>query len=304
MEFTSLANRFGFQEAFVFPTEPFLHYKRRLEDGALHSGGSGLAFDLHTDYPWANAILTLVMAYRPYPADAAVSGFYVSSNRGFHAAGKLIQTLKAKGVRAERVYVPVRELLTRGGVGLPLKNGLTAIPGYGTRYSVQTVLLDLPDAAYTEPRELPQIPCERCHACQNVCGCGAITNGGFDFRVCARAYMNGEVMEDWVMANMTTILGCELCQRACPVNREIPDDPDVPEAFDLARLLRGDVKPALEIVGVNLKKHGLLQQQACVVAARQGRKELLPFIEPLLTDEREAVRAAARYAISRLQSGE
>lgn len=302
MEFALLASRFGFQEAFVFPTEPFLHYKRRLEDGALHSGGSGLAFDLAMEYPWANAILTLVMAYRPYPAGAAVSGFYGASNRGFHAAGKLMKTLKEQGVRAERVYVPVRELLTRGGVGVPLKNGLTAIPGYGTRYTVQTVLLDIPDAAYTEPRELPQIPCEHCHACQTACGCGAISESGFDFRVCARAYMNGEPMESWVMEHMTTILGCELCQRACPVNREIPDDLNVPEAFDLARLLRGDVKPALEIIGVNLKKHGLLEQQACVVAARQGRKDLLPLIEPLCSDKREAVRAAARYAANQLQS--
>lgn len=204
MELITEAKRYGFDKAFILPTEPFLHYKRRLEDGALHSGGSGLVQDVHGQHPWANAILTLVMAYRPYPEGASVSGFYASSNRGYHAAGRLLKTLEERGVRAERVYVPVRELLMRAGVGLPLKNGLTAIPGYGTRYTVQTVLLDLPDAVYTEPSELPQIPCEKCHACQNVCGCGAITDGGFDFRVCARAYMNGETMEDWVMARMTT----------------------------------------------------------------------------------------------------
>lgn len=301
MELASLAEQYGFNEAFLFPTEPFLYYERRLSDGALHSGGSALVQDVHNLYPWANTILTLIMAYRPYPADAAVSGFYVSSNSGFHAAGKLIKTLKERGVRAERVYVPVRELLVRGGVGLPLKNGLTAIPGYGTRYSVQTVLLDTAYAAYTKPREMPSVPCECCHACQRACGCGAILDGGFDFRVCARAYMNGETMEEWVMAHMTTILGCELCQRACPVNRAVAEDPDVPEAFALEKLLAGDVKPALEIVGANLNKNGLLQQQACVIAARQGRQELLPLIEPLLNDAHESVRAAARYAAERLR---
>jgi epoxyqueuosine reductase QueG len=66
--------------------------------------------------------------------------------------------------------------------------------------------------------------------------------------------MGGEPMEDWVMDAMTSILGCELCQSICPYNREIEPVSDVPEVFALEKLLSGDVKPALKIVGTNLNK--------------------------------------------------
>ena len=113
--------------------------------------------------------------------------------------------------------------------------------------------------------------------------------------------MGGDPMEPWVMDAMTCILGCELCQSICPYNREIEPVSDVPEVFALKKLLSGDVKPALKIVGTNLNKNGRLIQHACVMAAKLGRKDLLPLIEKLLEDQREGVRAAAAYAVKRLR---
>ena len=107
-------------------------------------------------------------------------------------------------------------------------------------------------------------------------------------------------MGEWVMDAMATMLGCELCQNVCPYNRLILPQGELPEAFALERLLGGDDKPALALVGVNLKKNGRLQQHACVMAAKLGRKDLLPLIRELADDPREAVRAAARYALGRL----
>jgi HEAT repeat protein len=56
----------------------------------------------------------------------------------------------------------------------------------------------------------------------------------------------------------------------------------------------------LEIVGKNLNKKGRVIQHACVIAARMGRTDLIPLIEPWLTDEREGVRVAAAYALKKL----
>lgn len=295
------AKELGFAEAFVFPTEPFPHYERRLADGALHHVGQDLTADVRAAEPWANAILALILPYRPYPDSVPVSGNYPSSNAAYHASNKLIRTLSEQSVRAKRAYVPIRELLIRSGVGVPLKNGLTFIPGYGTRYSVQTLLIDLPDAAFTSIQTPVEPPCAKCHVCEYVCPSKAISDNGYDYAKCARAYMGGEPMEDWVMDAMTSILGCELCQSVCPCNRGIEPVSDVPEAFALERLLSGNVKPALEIVGTNLNKNGRLIQHACVIAAQQGRKDLLPLIEKLLNDQREGVRVAAVYALERLK---
>jgi epoxyqueuosine reductase QueG len=296
MNIREMAKEFGFAETFVFSTEPFTHYKRRLTDGALHHAGTDLTADVRAKEPWANAILALILPYRPYPDSVPVSGNYPSSNKAYHVANKLMRALNEQGIHAKRAYVPIRELLIRNGVGVPLKNGLTYIPNYGTRYSVQTLLIDLPEVEFSPVQTQEEPFCAKCHACQKVCPSSAISDSGYDYKTCARAFMGGEPMEDWVMDAMTSILGCELCQSICPYNREIEPVPDVPEAFALEKLLSGDVKPALEIVGTNLNKHGRLIQHACVMAAKQGRKDLLPLIEKLLEDQREGVRVAAAYA--------
>ena len=301
MNLAERAKEYGFAEVFVFSPEPFAQYERRLSDGALHPSGSGLIADVRGQEPWANAILTLILPYRPYPDFVPVSGNYPASNKAYHAANRFLGALKEDGVQAKRAYLPVRELLIRNGAGVPLKNGLTAIPPYGTRYCVQTLLADLPNVGYTAVKTLPEPPCAHCHACEKACPSGAITGEGYDYTACARAYMGGETMEEWVMDALTSILGCELCQAACPCNRGIEPLEEMPGAFALEKLLAGDCAEALEIVGVNLKKNGRLIQHACVIAAKQGRRDLLPLIEKLLSDPREAVRAAARFAIDRLQ---
>lgn len=302
MNLQMLAKEYGFAECFVLTTEPFRYYERRLQNGALHSAARDLTIDLQQSAPWANALLALIYPYRPYTDDIPVSGNYPSSNASYHAAGKILRRLKDAGIRAERAEVPVRELLLRSGAGSPLKNGLTYLPGFGTRYSVQTLLAELPEPVNTPLREPEPVRCAGCRACERICPSGAISGEGYDFRSCARAYMGGDPMEDWVMDALTCVLGCELCQKVCPYNTGVEPIADWPEAFRLEELLRGNVKPALEIVGKNLNKQGRIIQHACVVAAKQNRTDLIPLIEPLLEDSREGVRIAAGYALKRLQA--
>ena len=302
MNILQLATEYGFSGCFVFTTEPFCYYERRLKNGALHSAARELTIDLKEASPWANALIALIYPYRPYTDDIPVSGNYPSSNASYHASAALMKRLKAAGVRAERAEVPVREMLLRSGVGSPLKNGLTYLPGFGTRYSVQTILADLPEPAYTPTKEPEPVRCDGCHACERICPSKAISEAGYDFQSCARAYMGGEPMEDWVMDALSCILGCELCQKVCPYNLGIEPIAEQPEAFRLEELLRGNVKPALEIVGKNLNSQGRIVQHACVVAAKQNRTDLIPLIEPLTNDPREGVRVAAAYALKHLST--
>lgn len=302
MDVKALAAEHGFAACFVFTTEPFVHYERRLQDGALHLAASGLTTDISKKAPWANAILALVHPYQPYRDEIPFSGNYPASNAAYHAAGKLIVELRANGIPTERAYVPIRELLTRTGIGTPLKNGLTLLSDFGTRYSVQALLTALPEPVYTPAQAERETRCKSCHACERICPSGAISESGYDFHTCARAYMGGDPMEPWVMSAMTCILGCELCQNVCPYNAGIERKAEMPDAFRLEDLLRGNVKPALEIVGKNLNKQGRIIQHACVIAANHGRTDLVLLIEPWLTDEREGVRVAAAYALEKLSA--
>jgi hypothetical protein len=46
------------------------------------------------------------------------------------------------------------------------------------------------------------------------------------------AYIGGEAMEEWVMDSLTSVLGCELCQRVCrTISRYAVED--MPDAFRL-----------------------------------------------------------------------
>lgn len=304
MNIVSLAKEFGFSECFVFPADPFVQYERRLKDGALHPDAFHLIANVKTKFDWANAIIALISTYKPYAESIPVSGYYPSSNAGYHAANKMLTYLDEQGIRAERTYVPVHEMLVRSGIGIPLKNGLTAIPPYGTRFSVQTMAAFLPGVYYTPLQPQKSSTCENCHVCERVCPTDAIGIDGYHCKKCARAYMCGETMDEWVMDALTSILGCELCQSVCPYNRGIEPITDMPDAFRLEKLLSGEINHALEIVGTNLKKNGRLQQHACVVAAKKGRTDLIPLIERLLDDPREAVRAAAKYATLHLKKNE
>ena len=300
MDIQALAAELGFAGCFVFTTEPFVQYERRLQDGALHWAATNLTIDIMRNTPWANAILALISPYHPYDETIPVSGYYPSSNAAYHASAKMMQAMQTEGIQAARADVPVRELLTRNGIGTPLKNGLTLLPGLGTRYSVQTLVAQLPEPQFTPERQPAETKCKSCHACEHVCPSGAIDAEGFHFNRCARSYMEGSVMEPWVMDALTTILGCELCQRACVHNCGIETTAQMPEAFRLEEILAGRVKPVLAIVGNNLNKQGRIIQHACVVAAKQGRTDLIPLIEPWLTDRREGVRVAAAYALEKL----
>lgn len=299
-----IANIYGFSECYCLRPDLFEFYERRRQiDGALHRDGQSLVSDPRTSFPWANVLLALVAPYRPFLPEMHISGYYVGSNRAYHATKSLRGELTAAGIRTERAEVPIRELLLRSGIGRAMKNGLTAIDGYGTRFAVQVLAADVPQVHYDDisPRETP---CGNCNRCRAACPSGAIQACGMNFHRCIRAYLCGDEMPGWVMEKMDCLLGCEACQYACPVNDGIQNDGELPPAFDLERILSGDIKPLLALIGSNQKSGGRLLMHAAVLAAKQSRTDLLPLIVNLLQDARAQVRNTAKWSICRLRKEE
>jgi ferredoxin len=299
IDVVSLARHAGFDACYVLKNESFPFYKRRQTDGALQSSGQNLDGDPPKTAPWANSLLFLLTGYKPYAQGLHVSGFYEVSNRAFHSANTLLGRLKEEGIRAERIYVPVRELALRSGVGVACLNGLTAYDGFGTRASVQVLAADLPHAVYEPIRQ--ERSCPGCGACIAACPSCAIDAEGYHFERCARAYQGKEAMPTWAMDCMESLLGCEKCQFVCPLNGEAGEETSLPAPFELQRILSGQVKPLLELVGTNLNASGRIIAQAIVLAVRQGREDLYPLVEKYAEDKRPAIISAYGYYRSYLK---
>ena len=193
-------------------------------------------------------------------------------------------------------------LVTQAEVGTLCKNALLDIGGFGTR----TVLFTLVTDACAPQAEFPSPPpsCGACTLCANACPVGAIDPvRGLDAQACLRTYMESAPMPDWVMERMPGLLGCELCQYACPRNSRIVSRESTPEelaAFDINALLIGKQSSACALVGKNMCSGKRLTSQAAVTAAHAGRTDLIPELRLLLDHPQPGVRHAAAWALKRL----
>ena len=303
MNVHSVCSELGFPKAYILPPNEFPYYKRRQNDGALDSEGMHLSSDPEQDFPWSNAILLVLYPYHPYPADALLSGYYPASNTSFFLGNNLIRILSDQGIRTERIYVPVRELAVRNGVGVPCKSGLTAFAEYGTRIIAHTFAIRLSEPFsydHENPENLPVCK-QECKICIRACPAEAINENGLAYQRCVRAYMKKNAMPKWAMDSVRYLLGCEICQLVCPINKDIAVNQNVPPEFQLESILSGNIKPALEIVGKNQKSGGKLIAHAIILAAHQERRDLTDLIKQYLNDPREAVSCAAKYAWDILQ---
>jgi ferredoxin len=223
-EIRELAQSYGFADAYGLRPMPLKDaWAAMYRVQPPHTGG--LCLDPAAEFPWASSVLLLVRAYQPFKKESGLPGYYIASNAGYHAANALCAELIARGHRAERLEVPLPALVTQAGLGTLCKNALLDIGGFGTRTALFTLATDA-----CEPQtDLPSPPpsCGACTMCANACPVGAINpDRGLNAQLCLRAYMESAPMPDWVMGRLPGLLGCELCQYACPRNsRILPREP-------------------------------------------------------------------------------
>lgn len=256
------------------------------------------------EYPFASALLLLVAQYRPFIKGSLLPAYYFASNAAYHKANALLNELTAKGYFAKRIEVPLAALVEQAGLGTLCKNSMLDIAGFGTR----TVLFTLATNACMPDDNLPQKPqgCGNCTICSSACPAQAINaDFGLDPSRCIRTYMESAPMPNWVMERLNGFLGCEVCQAACPRNAFIepvkPAD-DALLAFELRRLLRGELKAASAYAGKNMCTRARLIAQAAALCALTKRHDLLDEVLALTNHALCSIREAAIWAKGILQS--
>ena len=313
-EFRSMALEKGFTEAYSVSAEPFLRW-REIRENSSDPRWARLHADPREILPQANAIAVLVWTYRPYSGfpsgSASIDAYYPASQTAYLAARSLADALRLQGYAADdsQAFSAKWSLMRTGGAFYG-RNGLTSLGRYGTRICIQTILTDAPFPAidHTPANELDP-RCEHCGACQRACPTEAHDGTGrVSVERCLRAQPYADAVPERFRSLFgASLLGCDICQRACPRNREVltADPPEgLVDALRLERLLAGDVKQLADWIGKNYARPARVQGRAALLAANLGRTDLLPLLDDLRgSHPMEYVREHARWAAERLREG-
>ena len=161
------------------------------------------------------------------------------------------------------VRIPLKLLAVRSGLGQYGRNNICYVPGMGSFFQLVAVYSDLPctQDPWQEARMMER--CQNCHACRNRCPSGAIPSDRFLLRAERCLVFHNErsgryPFPVWLdPAWHNCLIGCMLCQRACPEDRDVLGWVEKGEAFsqeETGLLLDGLELDQLPVVVVNKLK--------------------------------------------------
>jgi epoxyqueuosine reductase len=297
----------------------------RAGEMAYLAGGTAVRLDPRVAMPWARSVVSLAWPYRPPPPAPedwrrTLRGRIAAYALGidYHdRLGTLLHALAARlahafpGARFRR-YVdtgPVleREWAARAGLGWIGKNTLVLHRALGSYFFLAELFTDLE----VEPVPLPVDHCRGCTRCHAACPTGALGPGyTMDPRRCI-AYLTIEhrsaIPRDLRAQLGNWIFGCDVCQEACPWNRDAHDaaasDALAPPLLPLLALDVEGFRGRFRGTAIRrTKRRGLLRNVA-VALGNSGNPDAVPALAAALADPEPLVRGHAAWALGRVGGG-
>lgn len=278
--------------------------------------------DPRVPHPWARSLVAVAYPYRP-PAPppvrwreelrGRVAAYALGSD--YHARVRaLLRTLAARlsaafpgaRFRAEVDTAPLleREWAARAGIGWVGKHTLVLERGAGSWFLLGELLTDL----VLEPAPPAADHCGGCTRCLAACPTGALEAYRMDPRRCI-AYLTiehrGAIPAPLRAAMGGWIFGCDLCQEACPWNRDRRDEASAELlAPFLPALLTLDAGAfRARFAGTVLARPGRrgLLRNVCVALGNTGNPAAVPALAGALAADPDAlVRAHAAWGLGQL----
>lgn len=314
--------------AAVGPTGRDAFYQEWLAEG--RAGDMGFLrhhvkarLDPRTRYPWARSI---VSAFYPYAAPPPPRIAWRTELRGriasyalgrdyHHEMGERLRRWARAveallpGVRAagfvDTAAIFEHEWAARAGVGWTGKHTLTLSEDAGSYAFLGELLI----GAEIEPDAPVPDRCGTCTRCIDACPTRAIEPGyRLDPRRCI-SYLTiehkGAIPAGLRPALGEWLFGCDLCQVACPWNRDATSPPDDRLAPELRPLLELDESGFQTRYGETALAHTgriRLARNAAVVLGNTANPEAAPALAAALRDhDAPLVRAHAAWALGRLR---
>ena len=157
----------------------------------------------------------------------------------------------------------------RAGLGLLGENGLILNEKYGSYVFIADVITDVPSELIGASKPLPVLKCEGCGLCKKACPTGILRAESCDC-LSAITQKKGELTEREIemMLKFNTVWGCDLCQSACPHNKNPKITPI--EFFKQSRL------PKLTLTAIESMSEEEFKERAF---AWRGRKTIVRNLE-------------------------
>lgn len=308
------AQELGFAKAALCPAAAFEQEKQIVSRQAPLAERRQLRFEPETDDSRTKSLAVLLWPYAPSALTQGealfVDSYYPASNLAYHAAKELEKRLTAAGCFAKaNVSYPAKEAAVRAGLGRIGRNSLLITPEFGTRVVIILMATDIAcDPIGKEPCE-EERGCLGCGQCAAACPSGAMDEQGLSHpERCLRNFMmEGNVTPEPLRKRMSMrLLGCDICQRVCPMQPDVPEAPPVDIRLD--ELVTAEQSTFSEtvsrlgaLIGRNAARPQRVRAQAALLAGNSGNAAYLPVLRKWVQSPFEAVSTHARWAIEQIK---
>jgi len=322
--------QFGFRELKVIPAEPLPFF-----DAALAQRIAGdaeaekvwkqkkIRSDPRELLPGAHSLWAAIYPYAPYPKRFPSGMGVFNAHYRYYPEGRdkmerLAYILKEAGYRAAvNPLLPIKAFARQAGLGYYGKNGLLIHPEYGSYITLHIMLTDAVFTYDHADSSLQQLHsgCCNCDRCIKVCPFGAIGEGGtVDLLKCMRHYMFSEevVPESFRAAMKTQMLGCEICQRCCPLNAKCGINTAAPmeelTLFNIFNILKNHkdnlqtiTEQAAQLVGRNYARAQQILSAAVIAAGNSKNPAYIPLLQETLNHHHRPIQVHSAWALAKLQ---
>jgi len=210
-----------------------------------------------------------------------------------------------------------RSVAARAGLGWIGKNGSLITPEYGSFVFLGELLTNLPLPS-DEPMENK---CGNCEKCIMVCPMQAILPEKLTincqkclaYQTLNKGFLNDELKEK--IAFSKYIYGCDICQLACPYNKDKCNDwhkefqPHYdlinPLLKELLKISNKDFRETYGHMSGSWRGKKNLQRNAILILGKGKDISLIPLLKDILVnDSRPEIRGAAAWALGKFDSEE